>query len=950
MAKHLQFCSALFLSASVFLTGCQVDVQDPNNPGNGNPSPTNTPPVITLVGESTITIPVNTAYSEPGVVATDAEDGDLTSAVSVDSSKLNTSVPGQYEITYQVKDSGNLAATPVKRIVIVAPAAVDPEEPSEDPTAVLPPPITDLRLVGFTSAREIVDVTTIQNGSVIDLSQTSVDLLNVVADSADVSKTGSVHFKLSGPISVDRWENNAIYTMVVDTVNLSVSKGQFPEGDYTLSVTPYSLPDMAGTKGAVKTVSFKVTDKKIVTNVPKIAAVELVSVAEGGQYSPITRLAEGTELDFGKMSASLVNFIAISEDVAKTGSVHFDLTGPIEINRYENTAAFALQNETKHFSLNKNELPEGEYTLIVTPYEKPDTGGEAGIPLMLNFSVVNKGQVPQLPASAPEAKNDSYTYFAGNSDQPGEATPVSANDTFAAGAKFAVTKNPSHGSVSMFDAGYFTYTPDSGYSGADSFTYQITQDGKTSSATVSINVVAASSGGSSGSSSSGFTVIKPSADSKLIYVSSSTGKDTNNCLSEAAPCKTITAGLEKMRNGYPDHLYLKRGDVWRGERFVNLHSGRSAKEPAVITYYGTSGARPKLENSSAALHVFKGKMSNFSFIGLDFSSYTRDPAHKEFTGGGGADITLLGGNENLLFEDNKFSYTEVIIQQWDSGKPTNITFRRNIWTGAYVNQSSYNRDKRPSNIYADGVIGLIIEENVIDQGGWNPKTKGAGANMFNHNIYIQASTEGKSLRLRNNIITRGSSHGAQLRSGGIAENNFFARNALGLLIGYDKTPLVTGVVAHAINNVVSEGHSMVKGIDACNGANLCTAALVGVDFGIYGKADWQAHGNIASQLSPDDTQWRSKYSGLVKRGLNKLDDPAVKSSNNISYAWGSDSEGKDKGYPDPTRTLASYNQTLGGEKSFDAFMNVVLNRPVGTWDTRYTAESINKYIRAGFGR
>lgn len=943
MAKHLQFCSALFLSASVFLTGCQVDVQDPNNPGNGNPSPTNTPPVITLVGESTITIPVNTAYSEPGVVATDAEDGDLTSAVSVDSSKLNTSVPGQYEIIYQVKDSGNLAATPVKRIVIVAPAAVDPEEPSEDPTAVLPPPITDLRLVGFTSAREIVDVATIQNGSVIDLSQTSVDLLNVVADSADMSKTGSVHFKLSGPISVDRWENNPIYTMVVDTVNLSVSKGQLPEGDYTLSVTPYALPDMAGAKGAVKTVSFKVTDKKIVTNVPKIAAVELVSVADNGQYNPVTRLTEGAELDLSKLPSSLVNFIAISEDASKTGSVHFDLTGPVEINRAENAVAFALQNETQHFNISKNELPEGEYTLIVTPYEKPDTGGEAGIPLMLNFSVVNQGQAPEVPASAPEAKNDSYTYFTGATDQPGEKTPVSANDVFAKGAKFSVTKNPSHGSVAMFDAGYFTYTPDSGYSGSDSFTYQITQDGKTSSASVSITVVAPVSGGG------GFTAIKPSSDSKLIYVSSSTGKDSNNCLSQAAPCKTITAGIEKMRNGYPDHLYLKRGDVWRDELLNNLPSGRSINEPAVFTFYGSSGARPKIEVAGTS-YIHKTKIQFVHFIGLELSSYKLDPTHPSFTGANGGSILMLGAKENLLFEDNRFNYLEVVAQVWQGGTPKNLTFRRNIFTGAYHNETSVNRDHRPSNMYMDGVDGLTIEENVFDNGGWHPTVKGAGANMFNHNIYLQHSVNGDRVVLRNNIITRGSSHGAQLRAGGLAEDNFFGRNALGLLIGYSQVPLKTGVKAYAINNVASEGHSMVKGNNACSGKNLCTGAVWGIEFDINGKADWQARGNIASLTSPDDTQWKTVLGGLVKQALPGLDDPAAKSSNNIAWKWRSSDEGTSVKYPDPDRTLGRYNQSLGGANSFDAFMDVVRNRPLQTWDERYTAKSINNYIRAGFGR
>src|SRR5690606_4293443 len=215
----------------------------------------------------------------------------------------------------------------------------------------------------------------------------------------------------------------------------------------------------------------------------------------------------------------------------------------------------------------------------------------------------------------------------------------------------------------------------------------------------------------------------------------------------------------------------------------------------------------------------------------------------------------LGGNEDLLFEDNKFTLTEVVIQIWDGAPPKNIAFRRNIWTGAYYNQSSFNRNKRPSNIYADGVDGLVMEDNVFDYGGWHKTVAGAGANMFNHNIYVQHSTIGKNLILRNNIITRASSHGAQLRSGGLAEDNFFGRNAIGLLIAHADKPTTAGTRVHAVNNVVSEGHTMIKGNKPCSGAALCTPALWGIEFGVNGDADYQAHGNIVSGLSPEDTSW-----------------------------------------------------------------------------------------------
>ncbi len=953
MAKRLQFCTALLLSMSVFVTGCTVDVQDPNEQENDptqpeDPSTTNTAPVIELMGEPVVTIPVNSSFVDPGVQATDAEDGDVTGAVYSNNMQVNTSQPGQYEITYRVTDSANMAAQPVKRIVIVSEPAVTPEEPSVEPgeSVELVPVISAVKLVGYTSTSEMVELSTLTSGSVIDLSQTSIDLLNVVADSADVSKTGSVHFKLSGPVSVDRWENNAAYTMVVDTVNLSIAKSQLPVGDYTLSVTPYALPDMEGQKGIVKTVSFKVVDKQIITTVPKIAAVDLVAVTEGtGDYVVVSRITEGAEIDLGELTTNLINVIAVSEDVSKTGSVHFSLSGPIDVNRAENNAAYALANETQHIDINKNGLPVGDYTLVVTPYAEVDASGEAGIPTLINFSVVGELNEPEvvLPTIAPVATPDSYTFQAGSDAQPGEVQPVSANDEFESDAVYAITMAPSHGSVTMFDMGFFTYTPDSGFSGADSFTYQITQAGKTSSASVSINVVAPVSG-----SAKGFTVIKPSSDSKLIYVSSSVGSDANTCLSEAAPCKTIAAGLEKMRNGYPDHLYLKRGDVWRGERMINLHpSGRSASEPAVMTYYGASGARPKIENGGSTLHIMKGKLMNFSFVGLEFSAYKMDPKHPEFTGEGHANVVLLGGNENILFEDNLFNYTEVIMQEWETGNPKNITLRRNIWTGAYSIKSSTERNERPSNLYAAGVKGLLIEENVFDYGGWNPVVPGAGANMFNHNLYIQSSTEGNGLVIRNNIVTRGSSHGIHGRPGGLFENNFFARNAVSLQMGYNGKPLAAGVKAQAIGNVITEGQSMIKGLGACTGTNLCTPAVWGLIINEPGQGQFSLKNNIVHTLYDGDSDWNRLYKSLAKISISQYTGAQFAYESNIAWQWGA-SDDANKKFSAPGRTLADYNKSLGGEKSFDEFMNKVKSRPLGDWDVRYTASAINQYVRQGF--
>ena len=75
-------------------------------------------PVIKLIGSSSMTLQLNSTYTEPGATATDNYDGDLTAQIVIDGT-VNTAVASTYTITYTVKDSyGNI--TVAKRTVKVA--------------------------------------------------------------------------------------------------------------------------------------------------------------------------------------------------------------------------------------------------------------------------------------------------------------------------------------------------------------------------------------------------------------------------------------------------------------------------------------------------------------------------------------------------------------------------------------------------------------------------------------------------------------------------------------------------------------------------------------------------------------------------------------------------------------------------------------------------------------
>jgi hypothetical protein len=80
------------------------------------------PPVLTLNGESSVTIPSGSNYVDAGASADDNIDGDISSSVRV-SNPVNTSLVGEYTVTYDVVDSAGNSATPITRTVLVSPAA-----------------------------------------------------------------------------------------------------------------------------------------------------------------------------------------------------------------------------------------------------------------------------------------------------------------------------------------------------------------------------------------------------------------------------------------------------------------------------------------------------------------------------------------------------------------------------------------------------------------------------------------------------------------------------------------------------------------------------------------------------------------------------------------------------------------------------------------------------------
>jgi hypothetical protein len=105
-------------------------------------------PVITLVGDSVVTIVRGSTYTDAGATAVDTEDGDLTSDIVV-TNTVNTGVDGTYYVYYNVEDDDENAANQKVRTVIV----------------VAPLPITVISEITSTSVKVTIDLDGIDVGN-----------------------------------------------------------------------------------------------------------------------------------------------------------------------------------------------------------------------------------------------------------------------------------------------------------------------------------------------------------------------------------------------------------------------------------------------------------------------------------------------------------------------------------------------------------------------------------------------------------------------------------------------------------------------------------------------------------------------------------------------------------------------------------------------------------------
>jgi len=485
----------------------------------------------------------------------------------------------------------------------------------------------------------------------------------------------------------------------------------------------------------------------------------------------------------------------------------------------------------------------------------------------------------------------------------------------------------------------------------------------------------------------GWSVLEPSVDTRFVFVSSSTGRDTNSGFSPAQAVKSLSYAKSLLRDNSADWMLLKRGDVWNeGIGEIEI-SGRSDEERLVFTSYGESDERPKMivSNGPGIGGRYLTEVNNVAIIGLDFEP---DPSNRTTAAG----ISWISWGKNLLVEDCRVvGFRNNVLCTANDNSFENFAIRRSVIA------DSWNTTGHSQGLLVVRTTGVVIEENVFDHNGWNTGVAEANATMFNQNVYLQKNTTGTEFH--GNITARASGAGVQMRRGGNASHNLAYANPIGMRFGYSQIawpeeaaagsmvanvvlggPLsaeLTGsgtgiwieradealfeenVVAHLGEGSMNWAYSMHDKV-----GELIFDGNVAFDWGkaIRSTADvedgvrfeknrWQTSVDdfliIMGDLSGVEFEDNELFGFGASDRVFKMEGDRLDYGQWVDQNYVDGDELETTGFPDPGRDLDAYAQHLGLADA-EAFLAAAREQSRSNWDSALTGTAASDWIRAGY--
>ncbi len=247
-------------------------------------------------------------------------------------------------------------------------------------------PVTGFTLVDAHGDPPDPDLTAVADGATLDISSYATHWFNIRADVAAVPPIGSMRLELDGPVSASRRENApAPYTVKGENGD-DYFGTSLPNGDYTVTATPYPGRDLSGNALPPATVDFTVTGG-VDPDASPVTGFTLVDARGGAPDEDVTAIADGATLDVSALGNHWLTIRADVADGARVGSVAFTLTGPASVARTDTDPPFAMRRDDKNGDYYGMKLPDGDYRITATPYAGRDATGSSLPAATVDFTV-----------------------------------------------------------------------------------------------------------------------------------------------------------------------------------------------------------------------------------------------------------------------------------------------------------------------------------------------------------------------------------------------------------------------------------------------------------------------------------------------------------------------------------------------------------------------------------
>jgi len=462
-----------------------------------------------------------------------------------------------------------------------------------------------------------------------------------------------------------------------------------------------------------------------------------------------------------------------------------------------------------------------------------------------------------------------------------------------------------------------------------------------------------------------------------------------------SPFATIQTAYAYCRDGFPDILLLERGSTWTSGVSGSVNSGASQSAPHIIATYGSSGNRPQLTD----VMLDCDNADCLIVSGIHFYS-------AEWTSAGRA-VETRGDPDYQTFEDLFFTQKAGDIIQGQSGSYASyIAFRRCHWYHGEAHDGQLFAQHADYVLIEECSFQEPFDDDYADESRFgrffyfsSEPTGGGSEHDFLNHVYMLG-----------NVFYNGERDAVDLRSGGDFKYNLVVAsdyNHFGGRGGSEDTiqsvdieynaflegpPNVSGyngihlinIDGGTINENILTDNTNIGPYGYClsiagDGVCLWIARNIDITNNIfYGRS---AAFNLRTNRTLEDVQnitisnndfqlvngseiilqstWdegRYRFEGYTYQNnryysSEAADDwftPCGSYSDWVSESGETGSSSIQLSYSAPSRTVGSYNQSLGGSATTADFMASVRAQARHNWDPDLLALSAVNYFRSGF--